>query len=1362
MLAQELQENRPVELTIPASKSYSRNGDIFMSNFTPEKDEIEAKHQPKPATHPGPSAAELAMFAQQAKAIQADLNKNMDLSQRELADKRKELKELEEKTEETKEVDKKSFLRRILEQLIQRVIGDMKSKENPVDGKALIKTLASIASIDQLDTFVTGFQKENKGAKNPFKNYSNDQLDAAYIQWRLTLTKLSATATTDAEKGQLRQAAARYGLLDEVSARKTKTEMRDLMVKVEEEVAKEAPQEAKVAEEILPERIETYRPEVREAFAQEAAQTNVLENSKKPIREEVLENAALSDEDRIAKAYALLKEKGLLSQEELERGALSEERQKALLAAHRVGTGEGENGEDVGVFEYNTEQLKRKISILRTGKEATPEERRQFKEAGEKPVFSLEEQKELLEHGIAGGPPTAPKESAELIRSLEFSGDDKLQRIANAAKIAARNGRLTEDALNKNIDSLTQAIREGGVDSVLAEKLMEQLSNVGDQIPPEEANRPKNKDKADKEARTPDKAPRATLDVDNLTEEERKGDQRDAHTSALADAKEGSVDQPKAVGKMTKPKAAEAISEAETASELRSLIDKGGVFRNWFEFATQKGFNKTRKEEYAQELSDLLGLINPENLNESKESIRDIMTRISEEARDNRFGRVPQSIQEVADEVASMSTREWQTGGEYQLIDEKGNIVKPNFIRWVRNEMWYLHDLNPDDEQNMFNQVRLPLQYRDLSLGAMFDKRDIFFKDVKTNERMDDLYEQLLYEVWLFSTARNDDVKYRFSMGDESKIAGVLSSIYSKNVFTKEGTLKRVLDMASADHIKDGSKSIDGGDLDSKAGEMDTGKAFRAALLTYYYMSDEEMLTQIHTGGTGIKDGEKISEFTALFDNKVFVRDYALLKTRDKLIRTPDDKKEEEEPKLMAKYTKEAQNMLVSTKHHFNEDGTLKAEEMHDYVNAQDQIDGINIFNHSQKDVKLLKEVKQRVIVSLAQKYGISYEEAQYAEAFASSMTRWTGIGARNDTGALAFDAWSKVINTKHYRVRQSSKDRGAFYGNEYNVFGIQQLGVDFFTGIVESKDPNDRSTAPRSILEAIQGVEAGGDINQINIDKDVGKLDFALASESFFGVDHVNRVFNLYKFFIEGGELDFSSFMTYNWTRGWVFDHHKAQKALEDVNKQLRYAYSTWGQLDFGKKVRAYVSDPHDPKKKEWREMTVAEMMFNKEILDPFRNRDGSIDQQKIESMNAKYTKTAKPKDEHGNDIETDMERNDMWKQVLKFILASEIYSKYSMTSHLAPLSFGEIEQIYMFLEGFPVDIEEHDEGNLTSIHGKKGSHFFDKDDIQWIRDHSHTQYGKLFMRELFMSMLVGSFKGSEKLSAWAIKYALRAAIEK
>jgi len=691
-------------------------------------------------------------------------------------------------------------------------------------------------------------------------------------------------------------------------------------------------------------------------------------------------------------------------------------------------------------------------------------------------------------------------------------------------------------------------------------------------------------------------------------------------------------------------------------------------------------------------------------------------------------------VEALADEIMRTEPLpEFKKDGRYPLIDKKGNFRPENFLRWVRHWMIYWHKDSPDEEYNYGQKIGLLRDYNPISLSAMISNPDRFFRSWKSKEVNGhkvhyvyyDLVEQIKKELWLFAASRSFDINYRKIMGSDTELPKIIQQLYANNTFTKtvwEGKSALYHILTLPDIFVDAK--VSGNKEKEEKQDSRVGEALNTAFLTYYNLSDHEELEKLLGKDSPLLDPRRIKQ---------------------KLMEMAD-----------------SEGLLDQWKTYVDPADLKKL----DSGDPQDLIEFINIFNLATKPIRIINAVRSLIRESIAEKFNLyEFDEngnpimedtfiydpetgqktevkkgkkkidstvAEYAEIFALSMARWTGAAARNDTAAVGYDAWTKVQVTDDYRMKQLAYSRSGAFGNPYTIHMLKQLGRDFFTATnVESFEPYDekghlRKKMTLKVLEEMQSV-AGNEKAYKSV---ASQLVFPENTMRSFANDHVSRTFEIFHQIIEAEEIRIDKFTHFDYGRGITFDRKAFEEAVkEKFFKPMRYAWSTYAQINFAQRVRAMDQDGN------YKEMYLAEAMFGREILD--------IPEFWVKDKNKRKIPIDAPNWHEKIDWEYLNTRNAkvaLWRQVALGRLAAELYAHRDKYSKDPYYGIAFYEQVIGALEELPASVMG-DEFDLRSA--KESGRFFTKRDIEWLRKKSNTTRAQLFGKQAIKDMFLGLSRG-------------------
>lgn len=692
------------------------------------------------------------------------------------------------------------------------------------------------------------------------------------------------------------------------------------------------------------------------------------------------------------------------------------------------------------------------------------------------------------------------------------------------------------------------------------------------------------------------------------------------------------------------------------ANQARGMRNRGEITEDEY-----KGFNK--------ELSDIA------------------QSRAASE-RGEGLGEKLKSIQEVCKWIVDKEGDEYGVGGVSELLDKDGNFNKANFMKWVRERMLHFHNLDPENPQiNLLGSIGVETTYRTIGLINMINNKKQYFKDENKRDEKgrnvvySELADDIINEVYLFNTSRNHDAGYRFQMWSDEELPKFLGGIHQKSDFTKGTQLKTIMTL-----------SENYGEGDTKVGD-----SIRKAYEVYYHMSDFEKLKEV------------LGEDSPFFTRRGF----------ENALRLSGEIKGEEIP---ANYVEHFNKM-------FDTNGKAKPREFIDYV---------NLFNETGKLLSTIAVVREAVRQSVSKIYGlddgltepdahsrnIKRKNLEYAEMWAYSMSRWTGAGARNDTGAIGYDAQTKAMRFQQYRLRQAMSERGGAFGNEYDLPVIKDLTLDFFNGIFVEKEVggDGKNYTPFEVFQMLDDVDKRRDISEEERNRlkepIFKKLKFKQYTQLDYASNHLGRAYQVFQSLMGSQELNLDQIVKHEPFRGLVFDRAKFEEQVkEGFIKPIRYAFKTYGNIDYSKTTRVQVNAG----KKEvpiYKDVTVAEAMFGPSVLKGFYKKENGKMVIDKELLGKEESRTI------------------LYKNVCRAILASHIKAH---RERFSGYNFVDKAGIDMFFEALETirQIEIDDDG--TNVEMAKGEGFFSKEDIKWMRKNSGTESWKLAITDVIGRDIAG-----------------------
>ena len=724
--------------------------------------------------------------------------------------------------------------------------------------------------------------------------------------------------------------------------------------------------------------------------------------------------------------------------------------------------------------------------------------------------------------------------------------------------------------------------------------------------------------------------------------------------------------------------------------------------------------------------------------------------------------------------------------GRFPIVDAEGNISDANFVRWVLGRMmFYEGEKGPDEPINYEQLVTIKHGSHYVSMGAILLNDELYLTDEKKVKHQA-LAEKLRQLIFSRGTIRSRDISYRRDgkgMGDDSGIAGTIANNLKNSSMTRSElwngkslwywTMEAPLELRGG-NPNEREKNPDGTDNPDydplwRIKNQDTrlGRATATSLMTYYHINDYQKLK------------EMLGENSSIFTRQGFLQARAELAGDVKRV-TPHKTLEQIEESYISEET------LTKI---FGNGNTV--------INPGELTKFLNFFPSAKVDTYQRALVRRLIANAVGHKYRIYTNAAtkevdtdmtKWAESQAFLMTRWTGVAARNDWGATAYDAQAKVLHLQTYREKQADESRGGAFGNMYNVGMFKALGLNYLDSMITSaqmpKDPKDPERKQyyvlREVLEQIATAPvAGDDTNpeqvvqeRLKAQEVLGNLTFNDNAEQDMANNGMNRWFGEFESFIGGKELHLQKTVEWAKLRGVVYDPAQFGELIQEgFLKPLRYGYSTF-EIQYDKTVRDLVDfDPRNPlheefkdqmvtvngKKKIFQDMSVAEMMYGGQLLDRhdfwegMPGEDAMLDAEKDPSEK-KRLKSERKTYEHVIDpsrIATKEGRTQMFKQMALGRIAADIYSHRDFfNSPYALWDAATVEALIKALERIPGGLLV-DENDLTNT--MVPEYFFTNADIKWLRGLAHVTYGEIARKE----GALGVAKATGK-TAWAFAKAM------
>ena len=737
---------------------------------------------------------------------------------------------------------------------------------------------------------------------------------------------------------------------------------------------------------------------------------------------------------------------------------------------------------------------------------------------------------------------------------------------------------------------------------------------------------------------------------------------------------------------------------------------------------------------------------------------------------------------------------------ETHMVVNEGNV-----LLWQRERTNWLHSQNPNNPIDFYNEVQLEKAgFYSVNLQKMFKSEESLFRgsqqeavpeefmspklreklrvENKTlREGFSDLSTMMQIEAYLVGMVRQFHLAYDQNKGAEGELVKQIQNLYERNHFTKEVWGKQTL-WNFMTVLPDNFTELD---------EMDgrVGNAVVNSFLTYYHISDfDELQKRLGSDSKLFKLKEIIKVRDKLEEDRVKkagfgARDVNSFFDFSKVKKIVDGREVEV-----------YKNSVVNKAFNTDEEGTLKtgkeAEEAF--------IKLFNIFNNMEKE-STLRNVVETIIMEESGDENLNGINKAYAHLISSRLVRFTGAAAENDTDFVGYDAFTRMGHFQGYRAKLLEdkpiedewgnlvhKNRGGDAGNIYTIPEFRRLVVNPLLGIVTEAKMKDKAgkEVEKPILMVLEDLEKKGkEITEIRKEKThklkmenerrpehlrkseeelkvllnemmkkyekeyqeiAGQLHFTDNAEQSYINNQFNRGVNLYGVIRGGEQINFQDYWNYSIDSGVTFNKKKFQ---EDVIKKLvtnaRYAFSTYKNLNYNMEIRGY-----DVEQKRWRNMTLGESMFGKQLVDipEFWLAEKDENGRDIPGKWVTY-KDNKGREAHVTDWEkVDANKVALFKQWLLTYFSGEFiaYRQMKKWSSDPKYEFWFYEDAIEVLSKIPGSVA-YDAGDmrLTEV----TSQFFTNDKLEWLREKSGTTRNKLYGLAFLKGMLVGK-TGNKDLS--------------
>lgn len=422
--------------------------------------------------------------------------------------------------------------------------------------------------------------------------------------------------------------------------------------------------------------------------------------------------------------------------------------------------------------------------------------------------------------------------------------------------------------------------------------------------------------------------------------------------------------------------------------------------------------------------------------------------------------------------------------------------------------------------------------------------------------------------------------------------------------------------------------------------------------------------------------------------------------------------------------------------------------------------ENLNIYSLPNREQWFIPVMNKAIAEGASADLNLSKLDAQHASMYVETFVHWMGIAAKGDIEGVGFDVQGKAINLLANRQR-IAQGRGSQF--EQNMFGFQHVMLNFVEALKLQMDQgyNPEGLSAKEIdtrkkkydvtlLELIQG----GQGNQIDLSKDLGKYHFENQAEANYLSTHISPAIGLVNFLVSEKDLHLADFFSTDQFGNLLFDHVKAEGILRGVYGPVRASLETFG-VDLMKKMRVPMVRMHHDHKTgkiinnyDFKEMTVLEYMFGEEVVGRFkRDANGNILTEKVKKKDihgVEKEETVPQRESHGmgmydrlNNKADDLNRR-VARNALAYVISKEImeHRLNNTTHHRWTINnILEVERFFGTLSIDKVHEHEHNGVNHVVINEK----FFTHEEWNNILKLFDSEYGKMYLTEFALATMEG-----------------------
>lgn len=379
----------------------------------------------------------------------------------------------------------------------------------------------------------------------------------------------------------------------------------------------------------------------------------------------------------------------------------------------------------------------------------------------------------------------------------------------------------------------------------------------------------------------------------------------------------------------------------------------------------------------------------------------------------------------------------------------------------------------------------------------------------------------------------------------------------------------------------------------------------------------------------------------------------------------------------------------------------------------------INPFAHIHYPLEARDKMRDAMRDALMHTEQLDEFEAKYSEEWAYTFSFHSGISARNDMMGIGHDAWSKMLNTEYYRLRQTSG--GNYPGNLDNLYGIHRLGADMFQGLKVQVDGSNKYD--KTFYEIITGLDSKTQTFRIN--DDMPSYEFSGNAMRQFYADHLMHVIDLFIDVTQKHEFNFDKVIKEDAMGRISISHTEMQKLIDSTWKHMRYGFDNGGFLYDNTMYGWWYDERMDKegaisRKPHFGFKSLRDLMFSEEVqsMRMYERKD-------VSGWN-------------GTDKTGDTYAGKMGRNVFAYLIKAQIREHTNRADTATLYDADQVSMIASALVNYAARVMQGEPGEAVVLSG-----FFTPEEMTRILVFAHAILWQLYLKEYSTDALGGLMSG-------------------